>query len=338
MTTTDQSRRLRIGVIGCGHWGKNYVRVLASGSGVELVAVADPAADKLASVRRTWPGVATFTDHRELIANAGCEAVVVATVASTHHTVASAALAAGLHTLVEKPFTLTVRDASDLIRKAERRRLTLMVAHTFLYNPSVRRIQALLREGVAGDLYYLKARRTHLGLIREDVNAVWDLAPHDISMFLHLLGETPRRVQAVGRSVLKRGREDAAFINLEFPSGIIGSIVVSWADANKERCLDIVGSKARIAFDDLNTLEPVRLFYKGVGPGESLDSNFGEFKYLVRDGDIVSPKIDVQEPLKILCDDFVGAIRDHRPPISDARLGRDVVSVLARIDAALRRA
>ena len=337
MTTRTQGNRLRIGIIGCGHWGKNYVRVFSSMAGVELAGVADPAADKLASVRRAWPGVSTYADHRALIEQAACDAVVVATTASTHHDVTAAALAAGLHTLVEKPFTLTVADASDLIRKAERRRLTLMVAHTFLYNPSVRRIRTLIREGVVGDIYYLKARRTHLGMIRDDVNAIWDLAPHDISMFLYLLGATPTRVQVVGRCVLKRGREDAAFINLEFPGGVIGNIIVSWADANKERWLDIVGSKARIAFDDLNTLEPVRIYHKGVGRDESVDSNFGEFKYLVRDGDIVSPRIEVQEPLKILCEDFLGAVRDRRPPVSDARLGRDVVAVLSRIEAALRK-
>jgi predicted dehydrogenase len=337
MTTHAQGDRLRIGVIGCGHWGKNYVRVFSSMTGAELVGIADSAPDKLAALRRTCPEVPAFADHRALIERAGCDAVVVATTASTHHDVAADAVSAGLHALVEKPFTLTVADAADLIRKAERRRLTLMVAHTFLYNPSVRRIQALIREGVVGDVYYLKARRTHLGLVRDDVNAIWDLAPHDISMFLYLLGETPTRIQVVGRRVLKLDREDAAFINLEFPSGVIGNIIVSWADANKERWLDIVGSKARIAFDDLNNLEPIRIYHKGVGRDESVDSNFGEFKYLVRDGDIVSPRIDAQEPLKVLCEDFVGAVRDRRPPVSDARLGRDVVAVLSRIDAALRR-
>jgi predicted dehydrogenase len=200
----------------------------------------------------------------------------------------------------------------------------------------VRQIKQYLQTGLAGDIYYLKARRTHIGLIREDVNAVWDLAPHDVSMFLYFLDESPTSVQVMGRCALRPGREDAAFINLGFPSGVIGSIVVSWADANKERWLDLVGSKARIVFDDLNALEPVRIFHKGVAIGEPTDANYGVFKYLLRDGEILSPKIEAQEPLKVLAEDFVGAIAEGRPPFSDGAVGRRVVAVLCQIEDALR--
>lgn len=327
---------LRVGVIGCGHWGKNYVRMFSSLPNTVLAGVADMAADKRAMAQRIAPGTPVFADYRELLDRRRCEAVVVATVASTHYEITRAALSAGLPALVEKPFTLRAEESAELTEQARKARLTLMVAHTFLYNPSVRKIKELIQGGALGELYYLKARRTHLGLIREDVNAVWDLAPHDISMFLYFLGEHPVEVQAMGRRVLRENREDAAFISLAFPSGVIGNMVVSWADSNKERSLDIVGSKARILFDDLSNLEPVRIFYKGVSVDDSAAS-FGEFKYMLRDGEIVSPKIDMQEPLKVLCDEFVRCVQTGAQPLSGGEIGRQVVAVLQAVDAALGR-
>ncbi len=337
MKTQPAAQTFRIGVIGCGHWGKNYVRTFASLPGTTLTAVADVAPDKLAMVNRSYPGVATFEDYRHLLASGLCDAVVVATVASTHYQVVKDALKAGMDVLAEKPFTLTVAEADDLIGLISGGDRIVMVAHTFLFNPSILRIKKLIEEGVLGNVYYIKARRTHLGLIREDVNAIWDLAPHDISIFLYLLGESPSTVQAVGRRVLKANRVDAAFINMTFPSGVIANIHVSWADSNKERFVDITGSKSRIVFDDLNIQEPVRIFYKGVSV-ETNDPNikFNDFKYLFRDGDILSPKIPVQEPLRVLCEAFIDCVRTRKQPFSDARLGRDVVDVLCRIEAALK--
>lgn len=325
---------LRIGVLGCGHWGHNYVRILSNFPGVVLAGVAEPQEGRRAAAARTAHGVFTTADHRALF-DGRCNAVVISTHAATHHRLAREAMDAGLDVLVEKPLTLSEADAADLVAAARRSGRILMVAHTFLYNPSVWKLRHLLKDGVLGDVYYIKARRTHLGLIRDDVNAVWDLAPHDISMFIYLLEEEPATVQAQARCMLKEGREDVAFINLQFPSGVIGNIVVSWADSNKERWLDIVGSRARASFDDLNTAEPVRIFYKGVSLPDPGDENFGEFKHLVRDGEIVSPKIAVQEPLRALCDDFVGSILERRAPVSDGELGRKVVSVLERIDRSL---
>jgi predicted dehydrogenase len=221
-----------------------------------------------------------------------------------------------------------------LVRLAEERDLLLFVAHTFLFNPSVRRLRQYIQDGTAGDLYYLKARRTHLGLVREDVNALWDLAPHDISMFLYLLGEDPVQVQAMGGTFLREGREDVAFVNLAFPSGVVTNLTVGWADANKERFLDIVGSRARIVFNDLDALEPVRIFYKGIGV-EREQVNFGEFKYLLRDGEIVSPRIQLEEPLKVLCGEFLDCVRQGKGHESDGRFGLRVVEVLERVEKAL---
>lgn len=331
----DPDTTLNIGIVGAGHWGKNYVRLLHSMPGVRLAAVADLDPAKRALVRQTCPDVPVYERHQDLLAQGGCDAVVIATVASTHHALITDALLAGHDVLAEKPFTLAVAEADDLIALAAQRQRILMVAHTFLFNPAVVQIKRYLQEGMAGDIYYLRAQRTHLGLIRHDVNAAWDLAPHDISMFLYWLGEKPSTVQAIGRRILKNPREDVVFINMGFPSGPIAQITVSWADSNKQRQLDIVGSRARIVFDDLSVQEPLRIFYKGISVETEHELSFGEFKYMVRDGDIVSPKIPVQEPLRCLCDAFVHSIRTREQPYSDGTFGRDVVDVLCRISAGM---
>ena len=326
---------IRVGIIGCGHWGKNYVRVFSGLPGVRLAAVCDLDVTKTENARKLCPGVDVYTDYRKLLRGGVCDAVVVATIATTHFEIIREALNAGLDVLAEKPLTLTVPHAEELVRLSERTGRLLMVAHTFLFNPGVVQIKKYITDGVLGDIYYAKARRTHLGLIREDVNAVWDLAPHDISMFLYIMGQMPVSVQAVGRRVLRADREDAAFINLAFPDGVIAHVHVSWADSNKERFLDIVGSKSRIIFDDLNIQEPIRIFYKGISIESDESTTFGEFKYLLRDGDIVSPKVMVHEPLKALCEAFVDSLRTRKPSFSDGPFGLKVVRVLCRIQEAL---
>jgi predicted dehydrogenase len=333
----SRQNKPRIGVIGCGHWGRNYVRLFSGLPQVELAAVAEPDPAKRQSLAAAHPQLRLFNQHTELLQSGLCDAVVVATIASTHHAIVRDALQAGLDVLAEKPFTLRVAEAEELTRLAEAGQRVLMVAHTFLFNPSVRLLKRYVVEGVIGDVYYVKARRTHLGLVREDVNAVWDLAPHDVSMLLYLLEESPVEVQAVGRRVLRKDREDAAFANLLFPSGVIAQLSVSWADSNKERYLDIVGSKSRAVFDDLNVQEPVRLFYKGISVEPTSEPSFGEFKYLLRDGEILSPKVTMQEPLRVLCEEFIAALVTRQRPYSDAAFGTRVVEVLCRIAQALAR-
>ena len=290
----------------------------------------------LDNIRHAYPHIKAITDYKELCDKSRCDAVVIATHASTHYGIIKHSLEQGLDVLAEKPLTLNIDEAEELIQLAEQSNRMLMVAHTFLYNPAIVQIKQYVSEGILGDIYYMRARRTHLGLIRDDVNAVWDLAPHDISMFLYLIGEIPVEVQAIGRKILGSQREDAAFINLSFPSGVIAHIHVSWADSNKERSLDIVGSKARVVFDDLNIQEPVRIFHKGISVDSDEGTSFGEFKYLFRDGDIVSPKISVHEPLKVLCTAFVESITKRKNPLSDGRFGCDVVKVLSAIDKSLK--
>jgi predicted dehydrogenase len=333
MNFTGQ-QKIRVGIIGCGHWGKNYLRIFSSLPGSVVSAVCDLDPLKLDAIHEHYPSIPAFADYREMFEGRICDAVVVSTIASSHYIIATEALQHNLHVLVEKPLTLRTDEADQLARIATERNRILFVAHTFLYNPSVWKIKEYIEQGLLGQIYFLKARRTHLGLIRKDVNVVWDLAPHDISIILYLLGELPNTVQAIGGRFLKNHREDVAFINLGFPSGIIANIIVSWADSNKERLLDIVGSKARIVFNDLDNLEPIRIFQKGISV-EREHHNFGEFRYLLRDGDIISPKVELEEPLKIQCRSFLDSIQSAKPPLSDGAMGRDVVAVLSKIDESL---
>lgn len=322
----------RIGVIGCGHWGKNYLRTFDNLSETSLVAFCDKNKSRLKTYAALYPEAKRFSSAEELLESNECDAVIISTLATTHYDLVKRALEAGLDVLVEKPFTLRVEEAEDLAARAKAKRRILMIAHTFLFNPAIRQMKQYLDEGLAGKIYYAKARRTHLGLVREDVNAVWDLAPHDISIFLYLFGKMPSRVQALGRRILRKDREDVAFINLAFPGGVIAHIGVSWTDSNKERYIDVVGSKCRIAFDDLNMQEPIRIFNKGVSVEQTTEDGFGEFKYLFRDGDIVSPMIPVQEPLRNLCEAFVEALETRKVTLSDAAFGCQVVRTLVRID------
>jgi len=331
---SHDSDKIRVGVVGCGHWGKNYVRIFSSLPNSCVTAVCDLKGQRQAFIQEMYPSVRLFTDFEQLLTSDLCDAVVVATNASTHYNLTKKALESNLHVIAEKPLTLSIEEADELVRLSKDRDRILLVAHTFLYNPSILKIRQLLKEGAVGDVYYLKARRTHLGLVREDVSAIWDLAPHDISIFLYFLGQLPMSVQAMGGKYLKDSREDAAFINLRFPNGTIANIIVSWADANKERYLDIVGSKARIVFNDLDNLEPIRIYHKGISVDHE-HNGFGEFQYLLRDGDIISPKVNQEEPLKALCKAFLESIDTKVPPLSDGKLGRDVVAVLCKIQEAI---
>jgi predicted dehydrogenase len=234
--------------------------------------------------------------------------------------------------LVEKPITTSSEEADDLAAMAESRGLVLMVGHTFVFNGGIKRIREYIEQGEIGRIYYLYASRTNLGPIRRDVNALWDLAPHDISIFNFLLGSVPEWVSAVGLRVLRNCREDVGFITLGYPGGVIGHIHVSWADPNKVRELVVVGSNRRVAFDDMDPQEPVRIFEKSVTSSEGEPSSYGEYQFLMRDGDIISPRIESSEPLKNQARHFLECVADGKRPISNASVGRDVVRIMEAID------
>lgn len=324
-------------IVGCGHWGKNYVRVFAGLLGAERITVVDARAKVLEGIRHQHGGIGTAASLSEALELGGHGMAVISTPATTHFNLVDQCLEANLDVLAEKPLTLNVAEAGQLARKARRKRRILMVGHTFLYNPAVHKMRELITKGQCGTIYYMKATRTHLGLIRPDVNAVWDLAPHDISIFSYLLGRQPISVSAIGGCYLNEGKEDVAFINLVYPPNILATVHVSWADSNKERTISVVGSRARVLFDDLNALERVKIFEKGIGANVGGGGNsFGEFLFALRDGDIISPKLPTTEPLSAVCSEFLKSVETRKEPLAGARNGVDTVRVMCAIDRSIK--
>lgn len=323
-----------IGIIGCGHWGQNYLRVFKEISEDITIGVCDVDKSKLCYLSRKYPKVKIFTKAKDLLRDEDIKAVVISTPTATHFELAKDAILKDKHVLVEKPLTLRSREAQELIGLAQKGHRVLMVSHTFLYNPAIEQIKKYIQSGDCGKVYYLKSARTHLGLIRRDVNVFWDLAPHDISIFNYLLDEMPIMVSATGSRFLDSAREDVGFVTLIYPGNIIGNIHVSWIDSNKERKISIVASKKRIIFDDLNNLEKIRIFEKGVEVERRI-SNFGEFQLLLRDGNIISPRVEASEPLKRECEHFFDCIKRKKTPLSDGKNGLEVVKVLESLQESL---
>ena len=325
------TKPLGVAIIGCGYWGMNYVRIFNELTDARVLAVCDQSAERLNEVARRFPGLYLTTQIDDAVSQPDVEAVVVCTEASTHFNVTRRLLMAGKHVLVEKPLTTIAADSEKLIDLAESNSAILMVGHTFIFNAGVRKVKEYVQED-SGRVYYLYARRTNLGPIRRDVNALWDLAPHDIAIFNYLLDGTPQWVSAVGGKVLGNCRDDVGFISLGYPDNVLAHVHVSWADPDKAREVVVVKSDKRIVFNDLNGIEQVRVFEKGVSPVEHEPLNYGEFRFEIRDGDIISPRIEPVEPLKHQCRHFLECVRTGKRPISSGVEGRDVVRVLEAVN------
>jgi len=325
------TKPLGVAIIGCGYWGMNYVRIFKELTDSRVMAVCDQSAERLNEVARRFPGVYLTTQVDDAASQPDVDAVVVCTEASTHFNVTRRLLMAGKHVLVEKPLTTVAADSEKLIDLAESNSAILMVGHTFIFNAGVRKVKEYVQES-GGRVYYLYARRTNLGPIRRDVNALWDLAPHDIAIFNYLLNSTPQWVSAVGGKVLGNCRDDVGFISLGYPDNVLAHVHVSWADPDKAREVVVVKSDKRIVFDDLNGVEQVRVFEKGVSPVEHEPLNYGEFRFEIRDGDIISPRLEPVEPLKHQCRHFLDCVRTGKRPISSGVEGRDVVRVLEAVN------
>ena len=303
---------------------------------VSVSFICDAQDEQLRRAASRYPQIPILSDVSDAMRRDDTDAVIISTPASTHYKLARLVLESGRHVIVEKPLALEIEHCQELGELADKKGLVLMVAHTFLYNSGIQKLREYVNSSSFGRVYYLHATRTNLGPIRHDVNAVWDLAPHDISIFNYLLDEQPQWASAIGSRALGNEREDVAFITLGYSNDVVGNIHVSWADPNKVREVVVVGSRQRLVFDDLNSLERVRVYEKGVSVGETHAGSFGEFKLLMRDGDIVSPKIELNEPLKTQISDFVDSILENRQPISDALTGMHVVETLKAIDTSIR--
>lgn len=322
---------LRVAVIGAGYWGPNLIRNFNEAPGAEIVAVADLASDRLRTIRKRYPAVRVTTDHRELIADGGIDAVAIATPIKTHRGLCEEAFAAGKHVLVEKPLAGTVEDADAIVRAAERSGRTLMVGHTFVFNPAVTAVRRAIERGDLGRIHYIDSQRVNLGLHQFDFNVLWDLGPHDVSITLYWLQEEPTWVQCTGGSFVQDGIEDVVWLTMGFASGAIAHAHLSWLAPGKIRTMTVIGSKQMAVYDDVTAVEKVKIFDHGV---ERLEPD--ELRRAYRAGDIHSPRIDVTEALQVEVRHFIDAIRNGTRPIADGDAGLRVVRVLEAGSRSLR--
>ena len=321
--------RLKLGVIGAGVWGKNHVRTVAGLADAGLAAVCDTDPKVRDRVARQYPVTHVTADVVDLLSRV--DGVVVAAPAASHARIALQCVEAGKPCLVEKPFALTVRDAEAVARLAADRKVSVAAGHLLVFHPAVERLRALLQEGELGKIFYLYGLRVNLGQIRADENDLWSFGPHDVSMALYLLDDQPIRVAAQGRSYLQPGVEDVVFLTMEFASGILAHVQLSWLDPHKERKLTVVGAKKMVVFDDMEPREKLRIYDKGVDRPPEYGS-YGE-SLAIREGDIFIPKIPNIEPLAAELGHFVRVARDGEVPRASAADGVRVVRVL---DAATR--
>jgi predicted dehydrogenase len=326
--------RVRIAQVGLGYWGPNLLRNLVSLPGCQVALCCDLDSERLARFREQYPLIHFTQDWGELLAS-DVDGVVIATPAVSHFQMTGEALRAGKHVLVEKPLAMTAAEAGALVELAQQVGRKLMVGYTFIYNPAVRRIREYITSNTLGDVMYLYSLRLNLGRVRSDVNALWNLAPHDVSIILYLLEEVPVRVSAHGACYLRPGLEDVAFVTLEFASGVIANIHISWLNPLKVRQMVLVGTERMVVYDDTNKDTPLALYDSGIvrtpeaaqsGLGHFED--YGRFQVLLRSGDVTLPKISPEEPLKVECRHFVECIADGSDPLTDGLNGLHVTQVL----------
>jgi predicted dehydrogenase len=320
---------VNIAVIGAGYWGPNLIRNFSACPTAKLIAVCDRDTDRLRKVLANYPGVDGVTDTAELFQRAYIDAVAIATPVGTHAQLAIAALASGKHVLVEKPLASSVRDAEVMVAAARQAGRILMVDHTFLFSSPVRKIRELLDSGEVGDIYFVDSVRINLGLFQHDVNVVWDLAPHDLSIMDYLIGRLPKSLSAFGTCHTNSGLaiEDVAYLNLDFGNGLLASFHVNWLSPVKVRHFIVGGSKKSIVFNDLDPSEKIRVYDRGISVEESLESRRGAM-ISYRTGDVWCPHLPQIEPLQEMVRHFVNCCQTGTTPISDGESGLRIVRIL----------
>lgn len=325
---------LSIGVVGYGYWGPNWVRNLAELPGARLSAVCDLRPERLAAVATRYPSVRVSTNTQDLLSDPTLDALVIATPVTSHFTLALQALRAGKHVLVEKPLTTTVAEAETLIEEAARRRLILMVDHTFVYTGAVRKIRELVASERLGGLYYYDAVRVNLGLFQHDVNVLWDLAVHDLSIMDYVLGKQPVAVAATGMAHIN-GLEDIAYLTCFFADKLIAHLHVNWLAPVKLRRTLIGGTRQMVVYDDLEPSEKVKVYDRGVNTANDAE---GVYQMLVgyRMGDMWAPQLDMTEALRIEGLHFVDCLQTGRRPLTDGEAGLRVVQILETATRSLR--
>jgi predicted dehydrogenase len=330
--TPGADTRLRVGLIGVGYWGPNLLRVLIEMETVEVTYICDVDPERLDRYARRYPSTVATTRVDDLLEEERLEAVIIATPVHSHFGLALRALEAGKHVFVEKPLASSSSEAEELERAATERKLGLMCGHTFLYSPPVRAVKDLIDRGELGDLFFVTSSRVNLGLHQRDVSVVWDLGPHDFSILLYWLNETPESVSAVGRDAIVDGIPDVVFINLSFPSGVLANVELSWLAPSKLRRTAVVGSNKMVVYDDVSP-EPIKVYDHGVIYTDP--ESFGQYQLSYRTGDILSPKLDTAEPIALQLEDFVESVRTGRRPVADTEIACKVVRIVEAAEASM---
>ena len=327
-------RTVSVGIAGCGYWGPKLIRNFQSIPGSDLRMVADLRQDRLDHVRGLYPSVGVTTDFAELL-QSPVDAVVLATPAPTHYRMAHEALLHDKHVLVEKPLTLSTETAQELIELARERQRILMVGHTFEYNPAVEYLKAFIAKGGLGQVFYVNSVRVNLGIFQKEINVIWDLAPHDVSILLYILGMKPTEVSAHASAYVQSDVEDVAYVMLRFPTGIMADLRLSWLDPCKIRRTTVVGSQKMIVYDDVEPNEKIKIYDKGVDRPPYSDT-MEEFRLSYRYGDITTPAISGAEPLECECRHFLDSVRNGTTPRSNGEVGLQVVKILEGAQYSLR--
>ncbi|MGI8605407.1 MAG: Gfo/Idh/MocA family protein [Verrucomicrobiales bacterium] len=328
--------RVTVGVIGCGYWGPNLLRNLRKVPNCHLKAMCDISEKRLLHMKSLYADVEAMTDYQHMLNGIGIDAVVIAAPVKYHYSLAKEALLSGKHALIEKPMASSSAECAELVEIAERNGLVLMVGHTFLYSSAVRRITEIVRAGDLGDLRYINARRLNLGLFQKDINVAWDLAPHDISIILNILGEFPLVVNCQGNAHITPNIEDVTNMSLTFRNNRFATIQSSWLEPRKVREMTIVGTRRMIVYDDLQTSEKIRIYDVRVERPPHYDS-FAEFQYSYHYGDSYIPHLQQEESLKVECQHFIDCIENGSKPLTDGRDGHDLVRILEASSESLKR-
>ena len=329
------TRKLKVGVVGCGYWGPNLIRNFRSLPGCQLKIMCDLSQERLMHLKTLYPEVQRAMDYEHVLNGVELDAVVIATSVKSHYPMAKASLLAGKHTFIEKPMASSSEQCEELIEIARKNGLVLMVGHTFLYSPAVRKIREIVASGDVGEIRYICARRLNLGLFQKDINVAWDLAPHDISIILSVIGEQPITVNCRGSAHITQGIEDVTTMCLGFAKQRSAIIHSSWLDPRKVREMTVVGSKRMLLYDDMAPLEKIRIFDARVERPPHYDT-FAEFHYAYHYGDISSPYLQQEEPLKAECLHFLECIQQSKSPSSCGTRGLEVVRILEASSASLK--
>jgi len=325
---------IKIGVIGYGYWGPNVVRNFMSTEGAQIISICDIDKNALNRAKKNYPELKTASNSSEILTSPEIDAVAIVTPVYTHFELAKKAVQNGKHIFVEKPFTSSVAEAEELIELAEKKKVKIMVDHTFLFTGAVRKIKELTEEGILGNLYYFDSTRVNLGLFQHDINVIWDLTPHDLSIMDYVVQEKPSAITATGKEHFGRGLEDIAYITVFFDSNIIAHFNVNWLSPVKIRMTLIGGEKKMLVWNDLESDEKVKIYDRGV----NIEDKEGIYELLVsyRSGDILIPVVEKTEALKLEAEYFIDCIENNKTPINDGYAGLNVVRILEASDHSIK--